>query len=369
MGVKKKPTGAAPVEETAAAPAAVPAGKGKEGFEVGDLLPDFVFETEESESGSACTLSLKEAYMQNGIVIFFYPKANTPGCTKQACGFSLNYEKLLSAGYTVLGMSADRPKSQSTWKKKFELKFHLLSDPDMKFMKDLGVAKAGKILRSHVIVKKGGEIAVKEIKISPGDSFAQAVEYCCGGAVVEEPVVAEEPAEESKPVEAASPKKNGAKGKAGAKAEAGKPKAAAAKRKADDDEEAEEEADPEPAAPKSPGKKAKVSGKAAAAPKSPAKPAPKSPAEPAPKSPAKPVAKQPAKGKKNTKVEEPAEEEEPEAEPKPKAAKTSGKAAAGKGKKPTKEEPAEEQGETEDEPAPKAAKTSGKGRASAKGKK
>lgn len=367
MGVKKKPTGAAPVQETAAAPAAVPAGKGKEGFEVGDLLPDFLFETEESESGSACTLSLKEAYMQNGIVIFFYPKANTPGCTKQACGFSLNYEKLLSAGYTVLGMSADRPKSQSTWKKKFELKFHLLSDPDMKFMKGLGVAKAGKILRSHVIVKKGGEIAVKEIKISPGDSFAQAVEYCCGGAVVEEPVVAEEPAEESKPVEAASPKKNGAKGKTGAKAEAGKPKAAATKRKAEDDEEAEEEADPEPA--KSPGKKAKVSGKAAAAPKSPAKPAPKSPAEPAPKSPAKPVAKQPAKGKKNTKVEEPAEEEEPEAEPKPKAAKTSGKAAAGKGKKPTKEELAEEQGETEDEPAPKAAKTSGKGRASAKGKK
>ena len=61
--------------------------------------------------------------------IYRYPKANTGGCTKQACSFNENADKLAKAGYQIFGLSADKPKSQANWKQKHNLTFTLLSDP------------------------------------------------------------------------------------------------------------------------------------------------------------------------------------------------------------------------------------------------
>ncbi len=68
----------------------------------------------------------------SGVVLFFYPRANTPGCTKQACGFRDEYKKFQDAGYKVFGMSADKPKSQLNWKTKYSLPYSFLCDPDFK---------------------------------------------------------------------------------------------------------------------------------------------------------------------------------------------------------------------------------------------
>lgn len=76
-----------------------------------------------------CAWCSQDLIKDNGIVIFFYPKANTPGCTTQACGFRDNYDELLKAGYKVYGMSADKPKSQANWRKKHNFQYNLLSDP------------------------------------------------------------------------------------------------------------------------------------------------------------------------------------------------------------------------------------------------
>jgi peroxiredoxin Q/BCP len=154
-----------------------PAAKAKKGaLAVGDHLPDFSVETDASTDDSKVMQSSKDLTEDSGAVIFFYPKANTGGCTKQALGFNENREKLEKAGYKVFGMSADKPKSQLNWKNKYNLTYTLLSDPSWQVLKSLGVTKGEKsIARSHIVVGKGGAIEDLQIGISPGDSFAKAV--------------------------------------------------------------------------------------------------------------------------------------------------------------------------------------------------
>lgn len=164
-------------------------------------------------------VTLGDLTKDNGIIIFMYPKANTGGCTKyvwytiwyifiysyvdilyfvaifvmtihnwrqisklfkqknrQACGFRDNYAEIEKAGYKVYGMSFDKPKSQTNWKNKYNLPYNLLTDQDGTVLKALGAFKAPKnVLRSHVIIAKGGKVVDMRNGISPGDSFAEAV--------------------------------------------------------------------------------------------------------------------------------------------------------------------------------------------------
>lgn len=154
--------------------------KAKEGPAVGDECPDFVLETDESTPDAKKTLALKDIVMDSGAVIFFYPKANTGGCTAQACGFNDNYDKLVSAGYSVYGMSADKPPAQAKWKAKHQFRYPLLSDPTFEVMKKLGIVKGGKkINRSHIVIEKGGKIKDLKIGISPKNSVVEALETVC----------------------------------------------------------------------------------------------------------------------------------------------------------------------------------------------
>ncbi len=80
-------------------------------LKIGDNAPDF-----ECIDNNGDIVKLTD-YKGKKLVIFFYPKANTPGCTAQACNLSDNYEKFISSGYDVVGVSADDQKKQSNFKK------------------------------------------------------------------------------------------------------------------------------------------------------------------------------------------------------------------------------------------------------------
>lgn len=81
-----------------------------------------------NEEEQPCKLA--ELTKNKGAVVFMYPRANTGGCTKQACGFKDNYSGFEKAGFAVFGLSFDKAKSQKNWKIKYDLPYHLLTDPD-----------------------------------------------------------------------------------------------------------------------------------------------------------------------------------------------------------------------------------------------
>jgi peroxiredoxin Q/BCP len=104
-------------------------------LEVGDKAPDFdALLTDGSQVSLNDILSNDER-----VVLYFYPKDNTPGCTTQACDFRDNYSILQSAGYRVLGVSKDSSKSHLNFTDKYELNFDLIVDQDIELHQKYGV--------------------------------------------------------------------------------------------------------------------------------------------------------------------------------------------------------------------------------------
>ncbi|WP_200977476.1 thioredoxin-dependent thiol peroxidase [Echinicola sp. 20G] len=93
-------------------------------LEVGNKAPEF-----EAKDQDGNTIKLSD-YLGKKVVLYFYPKDNTPGCTAQACDLRDNYDALLKAGYIVLGISTDSEKSHKKFIEKFELPFPLIADED-----------------------------------------------------------------------------------------------------------------------------------------------------------------------------------------------------------------------------------------------
>ena len=91
---------------------------------VGDMAPDF-----EAKDEAGNTIKLSD-YRGKKVVLYFYPKDNTPGCTAQACNLRDNYEALQKQGYVVLGVSTDSEKSHQKFIAKQELPFSLIADED-----------------------------------------------------------------------------------------------------------------------------------------------------------------------------------------------------------------------------------------------
>lgn len=90
----------------------------------GDLVQDF---TLDDQDGTPRSLS---DFAATPVVLFFYPRADTPGCTIEACGFRDSFERLQAAGITVLGISRDTAKAQKKFQQKYNLPYPLLADPD-----------------------------------------------------------------------------------------------------------------------------------------------------------------------------------------------------------------------------------------------
>jgi peroxiredoxin Q/BCP len=104
-------------------------------MELNQKVPDFTLETDE---GKTTSLS---AYAGKPVVLFFYPRADTPGCTIEACGFRDTFQKLQAAGAVVLGISRDTPKAQARFRAKYDLPYTLLADVDEKVCNLFGVLK------------------------------------------------------------------------------------------------------------------------------------------------------------------------------------------------------------------------------------
>ncbi len=101
----------------------------------GDLAPDISLPT---DSGQPFELS---SLRGKNIVLYFYPKADTPGCTKEACDFRTSSEKFTKANTVIVGVSPDASTAQAKFKAKFDLPFTLLADTDHKAAEDYGVWK------------------------------------------------------------------------------------------------------------------------------------------------------------------------------------------------------------------------------------
>ncbi|KAL7009321.1 thioredoxin peroxidase dot5 [Cystobasidiomycetes sp. EMM_F5] len=146
-------------------------------IEVGESVPGGIILKNEKDED----VSIDDITKEKGVVFFVYPKANTPGCTNQACLFRDSYAEFGPLGYEVYGLSSDSPKSQASWKEKNNFQYSFLCDPAQLLLKLLGAAKGVKSnQRSHYIVEKGGKLIDAQYTISPKDSASKALEFIKG---------------------------------------------------------------------------------------------------------------------------------------------------------------------------------------------
>ncbi|MBT3546491.1 MAG: thioredoxin-dependent thiol peroxidase [Flavobacterium sp.] len=102
-------------------------------LKVGDKAPNF-----ETKDNQGIVRKLTD-YVGKKLVVFFYPKASTPGCTAEACNLRDNYQTFLSQGFEILGVSADSEKRQQNFVAKYDLPFPLLADEDLTVINGFGV--------------------------------------------------------------------------------------------------------------------------------------------------------------------------------------------------------------------------------------
>ena len=144
-------------------------------LQIGDAAPDF---QASDESGNSISLA---DYKGKKLVLFFYPKASTPGCTVEACNLSDNYSRFTAQGYDVLGVSADSAKRQTNFKEKYGFPYPLLADEDKSVIKAFGVWGPKKfmgkdyegILRTTFVIDEAGVIEDIILKVKTKEHTAQ----------------------------------------------------------------------------------------------------------------------------------------------------------------------------------------------------
>ena len=144
----------------------------------GDAVPNF---TAKDEQGN--TISLSD-YKGKKLVIFFYPKASTPGCTVEACNLRDNYKALQEEGFELMGVSADSAKRQANFKNKYEFPFPLLADEDKTVINTFGVWGPKKFMgreydgihRKTFIINEKGIVERVIDKVKTKDHAAQILE-------------------------------------------------------------------------------------------------------------------------------------------------------------------------------------------------
>lgn len=145
---------------------------------IGDQAPDFTALTDQGEALKLSDLRGKR------VILYFYPKDDTSGCTTQACGFRDQYPVIEEKNGVVLGVSPDSVKSHQKFKTKYNLPFTLLVDEDHAVAAAYGVwgekSMYGKkymgIIRSHFVIDEQGKIVDVQYKVSPADSIKKAVQ-------------------------------------------------------------------------------------------------------------------------------------------------------------------------------------------------
>jgi thioredoxin-dependent peroxiredoxin len=144
---------------------------------VGDMAPDF-----ELPADDGGTVKLSQ-FRGRRVIVYFYPKDSTSGCTAQACGFRDHYAEFEERDAIVLGISPDGVKSHQKFKTKYDLPFRLLADEDHSVAEAYGVwqekSMYGKkywgVVRSHFVVDEEGRLADVQVKVSPDESVERAL--------------------------------------------------------------------------------------------------------------------------------------------------------------------------------------------------
>ncbi len=147
-------------------------------LKVGDKAPDFKVNDQDGNSISSKDFKGKKW------IVFFYPKANTPGCTAEACNLRDNYKKLQKEGYELLGVSADSEKRQKNFKEKYDFPFPLLADENKEIINGFGVWGPKKFMgrefdgihRKTFIIDENGIITRFIDKVKTKDHAAQILD-------------------------------------------------------------------------------------------------------------------------------------------------------------------------------------------------
>jgi peroxiredoxin Q/BCP len=144
-------------------------------LKVGDTAPNF-----QSSDEAGNSLSLAD-FKGKKLVLFFYPKASTPGCTLEACNLSDNYTRFTALGYDILGVSADSAKKQNNFKEKYGFPYPLLADEDKSVIKAFGVWGPKKFMgktydgihRTTFVINESGIIEDIILKVKTKDHTSQ----------------------------------------------------------------------------------------------------------------------------------------------------------------------------------------------------
>ena len=152
-------------------------------LEVGMKAPDFTLLDKNGEAVSLADFSGKK------VVLYFYPKDNTPGCTRQACAFAGAYRQFEAMGVEVIGISKDSVASHVKFAEKYNLPFVLLSDPDRVAIEAYGVWQEKKlygkvsmgVVRTTFIIDEQGMIQKVMPKVKPDTNAAEILSFLAEG--------------------------------------------------------------------------------------------------------------------------------------------------------------------------------------------
>lgn len=147
-------------------------------LKIGDKAPNF---TLSDKDGNAVSLS---DFLGKKVVLYFYPKDSTPGCTRQACGFAAAYAEFEKRGVVVIGISKDSVASHVKFAEKYALPFILLSDPELQAIGAYGVWQEKKmcgkvgmgVVRTTFIIDENGNIAHVMPKVKPDTNASDVLE-------------------------------------------------------------------------------------------------------------------------------------------------------------------------------------------------
>ena len=151
-------------------------------LEIGMKAPDFSLP---DKDGNTVRLS---DFQGKKVVLYFYPKDNPPGCTRQACAFAASYEQFKAQDATVIGISKDSVASHLKFAQKYDLPFILLSDPELQAIQAYGVWQEKKlygkvsmgVVRSAFVIDEQGRIEKALYKVKPDTNAAEILAYLNG---------------------------------------------------------------------------------------------------------------------------------------------------------------------------------------------
>ena len=148
-------------------------------LEPGAIAPDFTLQDKDGNSVSLHDFAGKR------VVLYFYPKDNTPGCTRQACAFAGAYAEFKAIDAVVIGVSKDSVASHQRFAEKYDLPFMLLADPELKAIQAYGVWQEKKnygkvsmgVVRTTYVIGADGRIEKVMPKVKPDTNAAEILEY------------------------------------------------------------------------------------------------------------------------------------------------------------------------------------------------